>query len=233
MTNTKIITCVSDYCNASVTNHISLNLNVEFIDLPDTQQLFRMMSSKNYHTDAIVVDLENLTKFSNVKLLDVIMTLKTLTVCYCSEKENVSSIPIGMSVSLQSNVKLIKEVLSTGYVTVIYPTGSEFTMEEKVLAIDQLLKNQKHVPDKIRKMLNEKKKRPARVNTKTDEINLTQRQNQILDLIINKGASNKLIARMLNISESTVKLHMTQILKKHGLTNRTQLALFAKPKTID
>jgi DNA-binding NarL/FixJ family response regulator len=63
------------------------------------------------------------------------------------------------------------------------------------------------------------------------KIILTPRQRQILDIVVTRGVSNKNIARMLHISESTVKLHMSSILKKFGLRNRTQLALFARDHT--
>ena len=64
------------------------------------------------------------------------------------------------------------------------------------------------------------------------KITLTPRQQQILDIIVTRGVSNKNFARMLHISESTVKLHMSSILKKFGVRNRTQLALFAKSYTL-
>lgn len=41
------------------------------------------------------------------------------------------------------------------------------------------------------------------------------------------GDSNKLIARKLNITESTVKVHMKAILGKLSLANRTQVAIWA------
>lgn len=61
---------------------------------------------------------------------------------------------------------------------------------------------------------------------------LTPRQRQILDIVVTRGVSNKNIARMLHISESTVKLHMSSILKKYGVRNRTQLVLFARDQTL-
>ena len=64
------------------------------------------------------------------------------------------------------------------------------------------------------------------------KIILTPRQRQILEIVATRGISNKSIARMLHISESTVKLHMSGILKKFGLRNRTQLALFARNYTL-
>lgn len=58
-----------------------------------------------------------------------------------------------------------------------------------------------------------------------DVITLTPRQQVIFDLIRNRGASNKQIAKYLNLSESAVKFHVGHILKKYCLKNRTQLAV--------
>lgn len=61
-----------------------------------------------------------------------------------------------------------------------------------------------------------------------NKIKLTARQNQVLALIKERGASNKVIAKALGITESTVKLHVTMIFKKYGVRNRTQLAVFSE-----
>jgi len=45
---------------------------------------------------------------------------------------------------------------------------------------------------------------------------------------LTEGASNKVIARKLVITESTVKVHMKAILRKLRLQNRTQAALWAR-----
>jgi DNA-binding NarL/FixJ family response regulator len=51
---------------------------------------------------------------------------------------------------------------------------------------------------------------------------LTPRQQEVLRLLA-MGMSNRKIAAMLNISESTVKVHIRSIMTQTGVTNRTQI----------
>jgi two-component system nitrate/nitrite response regulator NarL len=55
---------------------------------------------------------------------------------------------------------------------------------------------------------------------------LTRRESEILDCLTG-GASNKQIARDLGITEATVKIHMKSLIRKIGVQNRTQAALWA------
>ncbi|MCG3188633.1 MAG: Oxygen regulatory protein NreC [Burkholderiaceae bacterium] len=55
---------------------------------------------------------------------------------------------------------------------------------------------------------------------------LTERERQILDHLA-RGASNKAIARTLDISHDTVKLHVRHILSKLNLSSRVEAAVFA------
>ncbi len=56
---------------------------------------------------------------------------------------------------------------------------------------------------------------------------LTTRQKAVLSLI-RQGKANKIIAHELSMSESTVKVHVRNVLRKMGATNRTQAAYNAQ-----
>jgi DNA-binding NarL/FixJ family response regulator len=57
--------------------------------------------------------------------------------------------------------------------------------------------------------------------------NLTERQQEVLNLL-RQGKSNKLIAYEIGVQESTVKVHVREIMKKLHATNRTHAAYIAE-----
>jgi two-component system, NarL family, nitrate/nitrite response regulator NarL len=68
---------------------------------------------------------------------------------------------------------------------------------------------------------------PANGGAPADAIDsLSAREREILTLIA-RGASNKVIARDLDIAETTVKIHVQHILRKLGLSSRVQAAVYA------
>ena len=72
----------------------------------------------------------------------------------------------------------------------------------------------------------EKVNRDEKENHRDDENQLTKREQEILEEIV-QGKSNKEIADTLFISEKTVKNHVSNILKKLDVTDRTQAAVLA------
>jgi DNA-binding NarL/FixJ family response regulator len=71
---------------------------------------------------------------------------------------------------------------------------------------------------------------PAAVGTRLAErltaLGLSEREQRVLDLVA-AGKSNKEIAAALEITEATVKGHMTNVLGKLGVTDRTQAVITA------
>ena len=56
---------------------------------------------------------------------------------------------------------------------------------------------------------------------------LSAREREVLELLL-EGLPNKLIARRLEISEKTVKTHLTNVFRAIDVTDRTQAALWAE-----
>ena len=66
----------------------------------------------------------------------------------------------------------------------------------------------------------------GRTDKSADTDSLTPREKQIIKLIAG-GLPNKLIARKLNITEGTVKVHVKHLLKKLRLRSRVEVAVWA------
>ncbi len=60
------------------------------------------------------------------------------------------------------------------------------------------------------------------------DINLSNRETEILSLLANRGTTNKQIADLLFISENTVKTHLASIIRKMNVSNRQQAAAVAR-----
>jgi DNA-binding NarL/FixJ family response regulator len=63
-----------------------------------------------------------------------------------------------------------------------------------------------------------------RSGTKSHELGLTPRQSDVLKLLV-QGKPNKLICRDLSLSEGTIKVHVSAILRALNVHNRTQVVI--------
>jgi DNA-binding NarL/FixJ family response regulator len=84
-------------------------------------------------------------------------------------------------------------------------------------------------PDLARKVLHEFAK-PARQKPAEEE--LTPRECEVLELMVDGVTSNRKLARRLNVSENTVKFHIRNILDKLRLHDRAQAVGYALRKKI-
>jgi DNA-binding NarL/FixJ family response regulator len=136
-------------------------------------------------------------------------------------KYNNSTIKTNICVGIEADthVSTIKE-LQKHKIFGIVPSSWTIGIEYTNAALKDIVNKIPHWPKDIISRLpgNEHKK------AKTSH-SLTGRQQEVFDLIANRGLSNKQIARVLNISESTVKIHVSAVMKNLCVRNRTQLAL--------
>lgn len=100
----------------------------------------------------------------------------------------------------------------------------ESELAELKRAIDVVMSGESYIQPKLISMLN--RKLASRDIDKNKVESLTRRELEVLVQIAN-GRINKEIATSLNISERTVKNHISNIFKKIDVSDRTQAAVFA------
>lgn len=157
--------------------------------------------------------------FKDRSFIEVISMFETFTSMLSTNSK--STITLG--VKKDTPYSLIKEAQRSNILGII-PSSQEFNIDETMRGIQAQFANIPYWPKHILDALPGAKKLPE----KPQAISLTGRQQQIFDIIISRGCSNKHIAKIMGISESTVKLHLSNIFKKYGVKNRTQLAVFSK-----
>ncbi|HZP87629.1 MAG TPA: response regulator transcription factor [Burkholderiales bacterium] len=81
-------------------------------------------------------------------------------------------------------------------------------------------------PQMTSKLVRNIKAGPAVAPGPLEREKLSPREREIL-VFLARGASNKEIARALDVAESTVKIHVQHILRKLNLTSRVQAAVYA------
>ena len=99
--------------------------------------------------------------------------------------------------------------------------------DDIILAVRSVLANQKWVPPQIAGAVSGLQSDPADANLAARLSRLTGQQFRVLGLLA-EGRLNKQIADVLDIQERTVKAHVSAILDKLGVRNRTQASLLLR-----
>ena len=96
--------------------------------------------------------------------------------------------------------------------------------DELIKAIKLVTKGERYIEPDLIPALNA---RLVQMETESDMVkSLTRREEEILSYLV-EGKSNSDIGKKLDISEQTVKNHVTALYKKIGVKDRTQAAVFA------
>ncbi|QEQ97536.1 two-component system response regulator NarL [Neptunomonas concharum] len=163
--------------------------------------------SKETEPDLILLDL-------NMPDINGIETLKML------RDEDVSSRIIVFTVSdNEEDVVAALKAGADGYLL------KDMEPEELLERLHQAALGKVVISDKLTTLLAQALQ-SGRSSNKADISSLTPREKQIIKLIAG-GLPNKLIARKLNITEGTVKVHVKHLLKKLRLRSRVEVAVWA------
>lgn len=189
------------------------------------QDLVPLIDTPEFEFNWVSIDLEYLAEIHGANMFDMVRTIHTLIQCSnCNGRPR--SVRIVGVVGDTTDPSIIREAMTIPEIsTLCVREGGTVSHEQAMADAKRMFSGDMAIPQIIRDRLNPRK---TRAKKDDDSVRLTPRQTQILDLVATRGASNKVIARALKISESTVKLHVSAILKKYGCRNRTQLAVFSQ-----
>ena len=162
----------------------------------------------------VIFDKDTLI-FPGTTINEIVDALKTI-----STIAGAKQIRVGILINDKCELKFIQS-LKKSNISGIVPNYKSFGDADFFDALNSLLSGATHWPEAY---IMPRVKSSTRTTVEYG-IRLTGRQREILALVSNRGLSNKKIAQILNISESTVKVHISSILKAYGVRNRTQLAL--------
>ena len=163
-----------------------------------------------------------LTNLSPIAVVEIISSI-----LHSNESK---STRFGMVITPDVTKEKIKEFKRAG-VSGIVPSADHWDITLTVKATQALLTGSYWPAELIEKLPSNGPVEPTEPTITiidTSIASLTDRQQQVSELVCNRGLSNKQIAKSLQISESTVKIHVSNIMKIYGVRNRTQLLLAAK-----
>nr|WP_086938084.1 response regulator transcription factor [Thaumasiovibrio occultus] len=122
-------------------------------------------------------------------------------------------------VSASEEQAIVKQVYQHGAFGFI-PKSSD--MRALNGALNQILEGEPFYPDGVEEWQVDENAEVAELESKI--ATLTPQQRNVLNML-NDGLLNKQIAYELNVSEATIKAHMTAIFRKLGVKNRTQAVI--------
>jgi DNA-binding NarL/FixJ family response regulator len=180
---------------------------------PDVAHLLKAVCNQQY--DAVIVQSHLLPR-STISQADLGSVIKTM----CGIHHDASP-HVVILINAQTDQNWLKISQSEGYLGML-PDVTWQPVKEFSEALEHVIQGTPYWPKRMWTW-----HVPHKQVSVKSAFKLTPRQTQVLQMIQTRGSSNKVIAKQLKISESTVKVHIGAIMKKFGVRNRTQLAVSA------
>ncbi len=156
----------------------------------------------------------------DILLLDINMPVKNGIEVLKKIKEEKMNVKVLM-LTVHNEVEYLMTALDSGVDGYIMKDAESSELKK---AISMIMNNKQYIQPSLIPALNS---RLANRDVEKDKLeSLTKREKEVLIQVVN-GMSNKEIALNLDISERTVKNHISNIFKKIRVSDRTQAAVFA------
>lgn len=129
-------------------------------------------------------------------------------------------------ISSMASAELVRELLELGAMGFMPKESPASTLR---LAVSEISAGRRYIPKEFRAVVDAESAASEDVEFASNPglAHLTRQQKRILKLIC-AGKPNKVIAYELSLAETTVKAHITALLRRLGVTNRTQAAVMVE-----
>ncbi len=182
-------------------------------DLVSMDQSFKLIAEASNGTEGLELALslkpDIILLDLNMEIMDGLQTLKAIKAAELDSRVVI--------LTVSDNEKDVVATLRAGADGYLL---KDMEPEDMLTRLHQVVNGQIILSDKVSDLVVRGLQEESRKTVK-----LTGREDEILQLIA-KGMSNKLIARELNIVESTVKVHVKHLLRKLKLRNRLEAAIW-------
>lgn len=170
-------------------------------------------------TLAVTVEQEDL----DLILLDLNMPGMSGLTGLLQLRNEAPTIPVAI-ISAEEDKNVMLQAVSCGAVGFLTKSSPK---EQLIKAIAQILEGNIYLPSDIMRASAARAQTTNERSISAEQLEtLTRKQIQVLERMT-RGESNKMIAYNLNIAETTVKAHVSAILRKLGVSNRVQAILSA------